>query len=172
MGQFSLEHHQTHLKNNNFGGKLGLFLKKHAKNVYLFCPSIFLLRKIQMVKRVLKSNLTQDPYCAIYIYHYSSHESRKARRHNEIRQIKIHHDMAFFRFCQLSFTALPEKAGSIEKLPALIAPNDICEAFWQKRGNWAEVKKLVFLAYRGKLGNGERWGMANRAISYRRGKSH
>ena len=27
-------------------------------------------------------------------------------------------------------------------------------------------------ANRGKLGNGERWGMANRAISCRRGKSY
>ena len=144
MGQFSLEHHQTHLKNNNFGRKLGLFLKKHAKNGYLFCPSIFLLRKIQMVKGVLKSNLTQDPYCAIYIYHYSSHESRKARRLKEARQIKIHHDMAFFRFCQLSFTALPEKAGSIEKLPALIAPNDICEALWQKQGELGRGQKTSF----------------------------
>ena len=33
-------------------------------------------------------------------------------------------------------------------------------------------KVLMISVRRGKLGNGERRGMANRAISYRRGKSH
>ena len=31
---------------------------------------------------------------------------------------------------------------------------------------------IISHVFRGKLGNGERWGMANRAISCRRGKSH